>query len=267
MARYCLRPDTAESMMTLSYPNIWIFTLFMVIGHDNGRFLSAFVSSVLLDCILVGVLEIHNLGRGDVRASSSSSLANDNDESRLENNHEFNADESSFNNTTDNNNSNNSNMYGDEDLKSCAFDYIVMRLPFELFAGYVFALASLYFNTFLRGFDVVTPLCHLVLANIGLVLLTYAGCWKRQFYGVTVALVWYLLGVVIELHTLTQWIYNEFSKNAILATQVIAGVASLILLTVMGVRVVKMAIGNNEGSNTSVVSGGEGNVSMDYVQA
>jgi len=46
-----------------------------------------------------------------------------------------------------------------------------------------------------------------------------------------------------------------------------AGVASLILLTVMGVRVVKMVIKNNEGRNTSVVSGGEGGVSMDYVQA
>lgn len=240
----------------------------MVVGHDNGRLFSAFVSSVLLDCILVGVLEIYSLGRSNVRSLSSlSSLwVNDNDERRLDNSHELNVDESSFNNNTDNNN-NNSSMYGDDDFKTCACDYIAMRLHFELFAGYAFALTSLYFNTFLRGFDAVTPSCHLVLANIGLVLLTCVGCWKRQFYGVTVALVWYFLGVVVELHTPAQLIYNEFSKNAILATQVMAGVASLILLTVMGVRVVKMVIKNNEGRNTSVVSGGEGGVSMDYVQA
>ena len=84
------------------------------------------------------------------------------------------------------------------------------------------------------------------------------------------------LGVAIELHSPTQPIYNEFSDGAILTTQVVAGVATLILVTLLGVRVMKTAIKHNvlncvdalDGDKSVVSEGdGTGEISTGYVHA
>ncbi len=109
--------------------------------------------------------------------------------------------------------------------------------------------------------------------------------WKipeRKFYGVGISLVWYLvrvvvcsrfamdtcscmwlegvfqlfsflstsplflqLGVAIELHSPTQPIYNQFSDMAIRATQIVALIAATVLMTMLGVRVMKTMINYN----------------------
>ena len=81
--------------------------------------------------------------------------------------------------------------------------------------------------------------------------------------------------MAIELHTPTQPIYNEFSDNAILTTQIVAGVATLILMTLLGIRIMKSMIKSNlfncvevlGGGDRSVVSDGEEEISTDYVHA
>ena len=87
--------------------------------------------------------------------------------------------------------------------------------------------------------------------------------------------------MAIELREPTQPIYNEFSDGAILATQIVALVATTLLMTMLGVRVMKTMIkhnlfncagrlggGRNNDNDNSVVSEEvDGGIGADYVHA
>lgn len=160
-------------------------------------------------------------------------------------------------------------------------------LPFELFAGYSLVLAWLYFNVALdRQLTGMMGGMHLkvllVSANLSLVVLLGIGVallWKtkRHYYGVNLALIWYMVGVAVELHEPSQPIDNEYSDNQIVLTQGVAGLSATILAAVLSLRVVKTIIKNRrlyrlpcgslEDSASGDMQDGENGIATDYVQA
>lgn len=67
----------------------------------------------------------------------------------------------------------------------------------------------------------------------------------RHLYGAAVSMVWFLVGIAIELQSPTQPIYNTFSDSQIMTTQILAGLASTLLTSLMAVRMVNSAIKRN----------------------
>ncbi len=122
--------------------------------------------------------------------------------------------------------------------------YASHRLPFELHAGYALALVAVYLCAFVGSFDVSSSI-YLIVGNAclgSLVVLGFALLWKVHAYGAGVALIWYLIGVAVELRDPTQPVYNQFSDAVILSTQIVAGMGATALATLVGVRLVKTAI-------------------------
>ena len=125
--------------------------------------------------------------------------------------------------------------------------YASHRLPFELHAGHALALVAVYLCAFVGSFDVSSSI-YLIVANASLaslVVLGFALLWKVQAYGAGVALIWYLIGVAVELRDPTQPVYNSFSDAVILSTQIVAGMGATALSTLVGIRLVKAAIKRN----------------------
>jgi len=225
---------SSETSVAVHYPAVCAATLLTVYSHDYGHVFAALLGSVLCGIVLIRILQIQGRLLNEMEAVDNA------------------------NGTT-------------VDIADRTAQYVALRLPFELHLGYVLTLVAVYFNTFLAGFDVLPTSVFLVAANASLALLLCLGfcmLWvtERKFYGVGVALVWYLLGVAIELHTPSQPIYNEFSDGAILTTQIVAGVATLILATLLGVRVMKTMIKHNMFHCGDVLDK-EDEISADYVHA
>mmetsp|Transcript_8278 Transcript_8278/g.17726 ORF Transcript_8278/g.17726 Transcript_8278/m.17726 type:complete len:477 (+) Transcript_8278:481-1911(+) len=127
--------------------------------------------------------------------------------------------------------------------------YIYLRLPFELFAGYALTNVFLYFNVWLDQMDWITPQTLLIVGNASLVMMLVIGCvvmWRSgMLYGVGASLIWYFVGVAVELHTPSQPIYNEFTDEQITATQATAAVASTIFFILFFIRMIKSIIKRN----------------------
>lgn len=85
-------------------------------------------------------------------------------------------------------------------------------------------------------------------------------------------MVWFFVGVAIELQNPTQPIYNEFSDAQISTTQIMAGLASTLLSSLMAVRMIKTMIKRNmfncmgacQGKDAETV---DDDISADYVHA
>jgi hypothetical protein len=125
--------------------------------------------------------------------------------------------------------------------------YASHRLPFELHAGHSLALVAVYLCAFVGSFDTSTSI-YLIVGNAclgALVVLGVALLWRVQAYGAGMALIWYLLGVAVELRDPTQPVYNQFSDAVILATQIVAGLGAAALATLVSIRLVKTAIKRN----------------------
>ena len=147
--------------VALHYPGICAATLLAVYSHDHGRVFLALLGSVLCGVVLASVLRI----QGDAL-------------------HRMEADDEASG--------------GGMDVRTRTVRYAALRLPFELYGGYVLALVGLYFNTLLVGFEDLPTTVFLVAANATLALLLGAGfyvLWRtdRKSYGVGAALVWYLV--------------------------------------------------------------------------
>lgn len=227
---------SSRTSVAVHYPAVCAATLLTVYSHDYGHVFLALSGSVLCGIALTSILQIQGRAMNEMEAAANAESG-----TAVRN-------------------------VGDRTA-----EYAALRLPFELHGGYVLALVAVYFNTFLAGFDSLPTSVFLAAANASLGLLLCAGFYvlwvtDRKFYGVGVGLVWYLLGVAIELHAPTQPIYNEFSDGAILTTQIVAGMATLILATLLGVRVMKTMIKHNL-FNCGDALDKEGEISTDYVHA
>ena len=75
--------------------------------------------------------------------------------------------------------------------------YITLRLPFELFAGYTLTNVFLYLNMWLDQFDNDNVKVLLIVANVSLVGMLVIGSvvmWKsKMLYGVGGSLIWYFV--------------------------------------------------------------------------
>lgn len=234
------------------YPAICATTIMMVCFFDYGYTLFALLSCLMCGAALVHVMKLQSevLAAGtnnDDGEDDAMTNASDLDKHSLLTN----------------------------SMKSKAIEYIALILPFELYGGYIMSASIVYLNTFLvvvGSEHDVSPLVCLIIGNISLLSLLCVGfavLWskklalERKFYGVGISLVWYLLGVAIELHEPSQPIYNEYSDMAILTTQIVAGVCSLVLMTMLGVRVMKTMIKHNLFNCVCALGGGQSMVSED----
>ena len=174
---YSMALTCPKQSIVVHYPAICASTLMMVYSHDYGYIGCAFLSSVLCGVLLRNVLKIQGGLLNEMELVNGGGGAATVDESF------------------------NSAKYCD--FKTRALQYSTLRLPFELYGGYVLALVSLYFNTFLDGFDALPMFVYLVVANVSLAVLTCAGFWmlskaEWKFYGVGVALVLYMVSSCCE---------------------------------------------------------------------
>ena len=237
--------NTKKSIV-MHYPAICATTVMMICFFDYGYTLFAFLSCLMCGAVLVHVMKLQS----EVLAAG---MNNDDGEEETTPKASDLAKSSSLTNS----------------LKSRAIEYVTLILPFELYGGYVMSASIVYLNTFLvvvGSEHDVSPVVYLIIANISLLSLLCVGfvvLWskkmalERKFYGVGISLVWYLLGVAIELHEPSQPIYNEYSDMAILATQIVAGVCSLVLMTLLGVRVMKTMIKHNLFNCVCALGGGK----------
>jgi len=249
-----LPTGSVKQSIVMNYPGICAATLMMVLSHDHGFILLALVASVLCGAILANVLSIQGEVLNEMEEQISKCDVSVGDDTVI--------------------------AMVASNVKTRALQYIALRLPFELFGGYILACIALYFNTLLTS-SAMPSMVYLIVANASLVGLLGAGfmlLWKipgQKFYGVGISLVWYLLGVTIELHEPTQPIYNEFSDGSILTTQIVAGVASTVLMILLGVRVMKTMIKHNlftfsgrlGGDKSDVSTVDDGGITADYVHA
>lgn len=229
----------------------------MVYSHDYGFIGCAFLSSVLCGVILARVLKIQTtvMNEMELTRDENNTIRTEKDEENPS-----------------------SGTFPTPDTDDI-LQYVALRLPFELYGGYALALVVLYFNTFLDSFDVPTKL-HLAMANFSIIGLTAAGAWLlwkipgRKLDGAGAALVWYMLGVVIELCDPTQRIYNMFSDRAILTTKIMAALATTALMTLLGVRVMNTMTKKNLWGLGALLGGksvaneeDDEEISTDYVHA
>lgn len=233
-----------QGCVVVHYPAVCAATLLMVVCHDHGYVFLAFSVSLLLGYVLRKVLVLQTAVLAAPLATASAGDA------------------------------------AGEALGARALRYAALRLPFEMLAGWALALVGLYANVFVHGGMYFLPTAvFLVAANGTLALLTFAGfwtLWRNKLYGVGAALAWYLLGVCVELHSPSQPIYNEFSDETILMTQIVAGMAALATVTLLAVRVAKTFIKGNMidvcgstcgGSTRADSTRDEDELDTDYVHA
>lgn len=264
---YSLALSEPKQSVAAHYPAACAVTLMTIYAHDSGFVFCAFVSSVFCALVLGNVIKIQGQLLDEMEAQAA-------------------ADSGGYVKEGDDDlNASNLNVNNFDDIKARALQYLCLRLPFELHGGYSLALVAMYFNTFLHSsFESLPTMVYLVVANASLLGLLFAGfmiLWKipgRKLYGAGASLVWYLLGMAIELHTPTQPIYNEYSDNAILTTQIVATVATTVLMILLGVRVNKTMIkynvfdcvgtfGGCEDNESVVSEDKDGGISADYVHA
>lgn len=89
----------------------------------------------------------------------------------------------------------------------------------------------------------------------------------RHLYGSAISMVWFLIGIAVELQNPTQPIYNQFSDGQIMSTQILAGLASTLLSSLMALRMIKTIIKSMGACQGNDSVDGEEDITTDYVHA
>jgi hypothetical protein len=91
---------------------------------------------------------------------------------------------------------------GDNSNNSKVVQYMTVRLPFELYAGYILSLNCVYLNAaIISNLSMLPTWVYLVIANACLVGLLIVGCillWRGRVYGSGISLIWYLVSVISQ---------------------------------------------------------------------
>jgi len=240
----------------IQYPGLCASTLIMIYSFDSGYMLCSLIGAVLGVTIIARIimLQLQVLAKADVSGDDNNGVDEENNTEEQDMSHIVRGATSK--------------------PLSLPFlhEYISLRLPFELYGGYVGCLVVMYLNTWLMEMG-LSPKALLVIANISIIFLLAIGgivIWGvkqsgRHLYGVGLGMVWYLIGVAVELHSPTQPIYNEFSDSQILITQILAALASTVLSSMLALRMIKTMIKGNLFNCLGSVEDDE--ISTDYVHA
>jgi len=235
--------STLQSSVAVNYPGVCATLLMMIYSYNRGSMGFSFFSSMLCCAVLLNILKIQDMASkllvedtaGNGNAATAAAADNATDDLQSDYVKQQDEDEEIVNRI---------GQYLRENTKN----YACLVLPFELTLGHVLSLCVLYLNTWFDStMTSLSTTFHLILANLSLAGLLTAGflvVWKkeRKYYGVGMAIAWYLLGVATELSNPTQPIYNEFSDREILFTQMVAYLATTVLMTILCVRIMKSAI-------------------------
>ncbi|EED87363.1 predicted protein [Thalassiosira pseudonana CCMP1335] len=240
----------------IQYPGLCASTLIMIYSFDSGYILCSLIGAVLGVTIIARIimLQLQVLAKADVSGDDNNGVDEENNTEEQDMSHIVRG--------------------ATSNPLSLPFlhEYISLRLPFELYGGYVGCLVVMYLNTWLMEMG-LSPKALLVIANISIIFLLAIGgivIWGvkqsgRHLYGVGLGMVWYLIGVAVELHSPTQPIYNEFSDSQILITQILAALASTVLSSMLALRMIKTMIKGNLFNCLGSVEDDE--ISTDYVHA
>ena len=215
----------------IHYPGICAMSMFMTYSYDRTYILFAFVFALLatIICSKVCMVQLQVLADAD-NAAASDEEAGDGGMTAV------------VGRSTDN-------------PLSMGFlrEYVLLRLPFELFGGYSLCLAFMYLNTWLHVFGLNSKALFIIANTSTAAILIVAAyvLWGlkqgngRHLYGVVVSMVWYLVGVAVELQAPTQPIYNQFSDEQIMVTQILAALTSTVLSSLLALRMIKTGIKSN----------------------
>jgi len=138
-------------------------------------------------------------------------------------------------------------LLNDRDVSIQIQQYIFLKLPFELYAGYNLAWSVSLLNIIVRKLFRSVVLSE-VLACVSLVALLCVGCyvmWKEKkglCYGVGVGMAWYLIGIFFQLVYLSFPIMYSYSDAAIAVTKYMSIIFANILVSTIALRAVKNVI-------------------------
>ena len=88
--------------------------------------------------------------------------------------------------------------------------YMAVRLPFELYAGYILSLCTVYLNAAIIN-NATPTWVYLLIANLCLVGLLGIGCillWRGRVYGIGISLIWYLVSFRHGNLYMCVWLYT-----------------------------------------------------------
>eukprot|EP00985_Skeletonema_marinoi_P016640 scaffold8985_cov161-Skeletonema_marinoi.AAC.2 len=138
-------------------------------------------------------------------------------------------------------------LLNDRDVSIQIQQYIFLKLPFELYAGYNLAWSVSLLNIIVRKLFRSVVLSE-VLACVSLVALLCVGCYvmwtekKGLCYGVGVGMAWYLIGIFFQLVYLSFPIMYSYSDAAIAVTKYMSIIFANILVSTIALRAVKNVI-------------------------
>jgi len=247
--------SSLKSSVAMNYPGVCATVLMMIYSFDHGWMGFAFASALLCLAVLVNVLKIQYMA-SMLMANVVVNNVEKNDDVYVKQEDETNQSGIHLTDESD-------KFFTKENVKN----FVFLKLPFELTFGYVLSLAALCLNAWFDSNESLPTTVHLILANLSMIGLLIVGIcvllkFETKYYGVGCAVVWYMLGVAIELITPSQPIYNAFSDGAISVTQLVAYLATTILLVTLTARAAKTAIKLNLFNCVPALAGGDASASV-----
>ena len=229
------------SIAILQYPAVCIFSIVMIVSYDYGYMTVALLSSLLCGNILYNIV----FQQRRLLCNQSSGLHREDED---DDDNDFYFDDFSLtgpqNSSVDATaNAATANLSGDG-VGSCGgggraedggdnggnskvVQYMTVRLPFELYAGYILSLCTVYLNAaIISNISMLPTWVYLLIANACLVGLLCVGCtllWHGRVYGSGISLIWYLVSVISQ-----QFIYVlTLCVSCILYLCLILGILSI----------------------------------------
>jgi hypothetical protein len=208
---HILKEQQQYSIAILQYPALCIFSIGMIISYDYG-----YMTVALLFALLCGNA-LYNIIIQQRRLLCNQSSGRHRMEEDENNDDDYYFDDFSLTGPQNSggvdatanlsgegvgSGSGRADDGGDNSNNSKVVQYMTVRLPFELYAGYILSLNCVYLNAaIISNLSMLPTWVYLVIANACLVGLFFVGCillWRGRVYGSGISLIWYLVSVISQ---------------------------------------------------------------------
>jgi hypothetical protein len=209
---HILKEQQQYSIAILQYPALCIFSIGMIISYDYGYMTVALLFALLCGNALYNIIIqqrrlLCNQSSGRHRMEEDENNDDDYyfDDFSLTGPQNSGGVDATANATAATNVSEEGvggRADGDNSNNSKVVQYMTVRLPFELYAGYILSLNCVYLNAaIISNLSMLPTWVYLVIANACLVGLFFVGCillWRGRVYGSGISLIWYLVSVISQ---------------------------------------------------------------------
>jgi hypothetical protein len=202
---HILKQQQLYSIAILQYPAVCIFSIGMIISYDYGYMTVALLFALLCGNALYNIIfqQRHLLCNQSSGRHREEDDDDDNDDYYFD---DFSLTGPQNSNATANAAATSLSGEGvgsgradgrDNSGNSKVVQYMTVRLPFELYAGYILSLNCVYLNAaIISNISMLPTWVYLAIANACLVGLLIVGCillWRGRVYGSGISLIWYLV--------------------------------------------------------------------------